>query len=103
MSNKIKINCRRVFDTGSTYLTQVEEIKEIKNTLKNISSEIANCWHDGIDSINFQNNFNSYIESMDDLTEFLTSEGALLMANALDHSNVDKNFTNSMRSRDLDD
>ena len=102
MNGIIKINCRKVYDNGMSYLSYCNEIKRIKSELETISSDIQNAWN-GADSHNFMVSFESHISNIDFLTSFLDANGELLKKNALDHSGIDTRFASSMERSDIND
>lgn len=102
MGRGIKINCKRVYETGLNYNKEAEMVKQEQDKLNNISSEINNAWTGG-DSHNFLVSFNEHIEALDEIIEFLDNNANILKRNALEHSNIDTNFTNDMKRSEIDD
>lgn len=102
MSKSIKINCRKVYETGLSYDRASELVKENQKKLFQISSAIGNVWT-GSDSNNFQVSFNQHIQSLDEIINFLTEKASILKGNALDHSTIDNNFSIKMKRSDIDE
>ena len=102
MGRKIKINCKRVYETGLKYTKQAELIMKEQQKLNAISGEIESAWT-GADSNNFLVSFNKHIEELNNIMAFLNNESGILKANALEHSNIDINFTNKMKRSGMDD
>lgn len=102
MGNGIKINCKRVYETGLKYNREAELIKVEQDKLKEISTSISSIWTGG-DSHNFQVSFNEHINALDEIINFLENKSTILKANALDHSTVDNNFMNKMKRSDIED
>lgn len=100
MGRGIKINCRKVYETGLTYDKASELIKENQTELSNISSSIEGAWTGG-DSNNFKVSFNEHIKSLDDIISFLEDKANILKGNALDHNTVDNNFSAKMKRSDV--
>lgn len=102
MSNNIKINCRKVYDTGLAYEDNAQQLSEIKKSLEDISSSVQNAWN-GVDSTNFINKLNNHISSLDYLISFLNDKGKLLKNKAVKHNAVDNEFLSRIRRSDIDE
>lgn len=102
MSRIIKINCKRVYDVGNHYQNSADRLKEIKNEMREISNSILSNWN-GADSNNFILKYNSHINELDVLINFLEAKSELLKGNALNHGTADDNFSVNMKRRDIDE
>lgn len=102
MGNRIRINCRKVYDNGVYYQDRSEEIINIQQELNNISSEIESIWG-GADGHNFLVSFNTHINNLDQIINFLHDNGSLLKKNALNHNGIDNNFAAKMERSDIDE
>lgn len=102
MAIDIKINCRKVYETGLEYENDAEEIRKKASKLQEISSSIDEVWT-GMDSNNFQVSFNEHIKSLDTLIDFLEENQEVLKQSALNHNIVDNNFKSKMKRSELDD
>ena len=102
MAIGIKINCRKVYETGQEYQKDAEVIKEKAKKLQEISSSISKSWT-GMDSHNFQLSFNEHIKSLDDLINFLEVNQDILKKSSLNHNIVDDNFKNKMKRSEIDE
>ncbi len=96
----IKINCRKVYETGINYQSAADKVKENQNNLENIASEISGTWTGG-DSNNFLASFNEHIKSLEPIEDFLDSNGAILKGDALDHNIVDNDFSERMKRSEI--
>lgn len=96
----IKINCRKVYETGIKYQKAAETIKESQNELESISSEILSAWTGG-DSNNFLISFNEHIKKLENIEDFLDSNGVILRGDALDHNTVDNDFSEQMKRSEI--
>ena len=99
MGNVIKINCKKVFDTGVIYINDSKKIGEIQDRLDSVCSGISSIWK-GVDSSSFQSKFCEFVDGLDSLRDFLDNRGVLLKGNALDHGNVDHEFANNMKRKE---
>ena len=102
MGRKIKINCKRVYETGLKYAQQAELIRKEQSNLNSIAGGINAAWN-GEDGNNFLISFNKHIESLNNVIDFLNTESSILKANALEHSNIDIEFTNKMKRSGMND
>lgn len=102
MATGIKINCRKVYETGLEYQNDADVIKEKKEKLQEISSSIDEAWT-GMDSHNFQVSFNEHIKLLDNLISFLEENQEVLKNSALNHNIVDNNFKSKMKRSELDE
>ena len=102
MVKGIKINCKRVYETGLKYNKEADLVRQEQEKLNNISEGIYNAWTGG-DSNNFLVSFNEHIKALDEIIEFLENNANILKSNALEHSNIDTNFTNNMKRSDIDE
>ncbi len=102
MGRGIKINCKRVYETGLKYNREAELIREEQQKLSEISNTISTIWTGG-DSHNFQVSFNDHIKSLDEVINYLENKAMILKGNALDHSTVDNDFTNKMKRSDMNE
>ena len=102
MHNRIKINCKRVYDNGNIYEKVSEEIVNIQKRLDNISNDISKIWG-GADGNNYIVTLNRHIKNFDAVVNFLGFNGDLLKKNALEHGGIDNTFTTKMERSDLDE
>lgn len=101
MGDKILINCRKVYETGDSYLESSDRIKEYQNVLTKNKNKISYVWK-GIDSESFLASFSEHIERLTYLIDYLEFEGGILKGVALDHNTSDNNFSTMMRRSDDD-
>lgn len=102
MGNRIKINCRRVYDNGVYYENKSEELITIQKELDKISSEIGEIWG-GVDAHNFRVSLNNHIEDLDQDVNFLAANGNLLKKNSLIHGGIDNTFATKMERSDINE
>jgi uncharacterized protein YukE len=102
MSNRIRINCKKVYDNGQEYMNASDTIAGIQNDLKTIKDEIESIWV-GVDDHNFKVSFGSHIEDLNPVIDFLKVDGDLLKTNALQHSGIDNEFATKMERSDVDE
>ncbi len=102
MLDILRINYKKVYDTG-LYYKYISEILECKKEeLKAISSNIQDSWK-GVDSHNFLVSFNNHIEELNYLIEFLDNDSSVLKGCALDHNSTDSKFAENMKRSDIDE
>lgn len=99
--SKIKINCKKVYDTGLEYENYAEKLIDIKKKLESLSSSISSSWH-GKDSAIFTAKLDLNISSFDDLIQFLFDKGYLLKDKSSKHGNTDKKFVDDIKRSDDD-
>ena len=102
MSRIIKINCKRVYDVGNHYKNSADRLRQLKEEMRVISNSILSNWQ-GADSNNFILKYNSHINDLDVLINFLEAKSELLKGNAINHGTVDDNFSVSMKRSDMDE
>ena len=102
IDGRIKINCKRVYDNGTLYLSYCDELEKIQKELDESAGKIQEAWS-GADCHNFIVSFQNHIKDIDKLINFLGENGELLKKNALDHSSIDTNFASSMERSDIND
>ena len=102
MGNRIRINCRKVFDNGVYYEKTGEEIESIQKDLENIYETLDKEWS-GVDDHNFLVSFNRHINDMNQMIGFLATNGDLLKKNALEHNGIDNNFAVKMERSDMNE
>lgn len=100
MSRKIKINCKKVYDVGNFYQESADKIRKMKNDLLEISANISTSWQ-GVDSNNFNSRFNSHIEYLDNLINFLEAKSTVLKKTSTAHNVVDSDFSERMKRNDV--
>ena len=98
----IKINCKKVYDTGIIYENELEKIKQIKEKLTNISSKIKEEWT-GDDNHNFLESFNAHIYDLGNLMTFLEENGKILKDTALEHSQINSSFVAQIERSEKDE
>ena len=102
MGSRLRINCKKVYETGVDYTNISEEIIKIQGNLKNSYQAIENNWS-GVDSHNFLVSLDKHINDLEQIYSFLNYNGELLKKNALEHGTIDNNFATKMERSDLDD
>ena len=102
MSDRIKINCKKVYDSGMDYISASEEITNIQKRLDKISNEVYDILG-GAPGNNFIKSFNEHIKDFDAVINFLGDNGTLLKKNALEHGNIDGIFVTQMERSELDE
>lgn len=102
MARTIKINCKKVYDVGTSYTNSANRLKEIQKEMKDIASSVSNIWQ-GVDSSNFNVMFNEHIKALDNLVIFLENKSELLKKNALNHNMADDDFSTKMKRSDQDE
>ena len=102
MINRIKINCRKVYDNGELYLNTCDDGVNILKRLDNISTDISKIWG-GADGNNFVVSLNKHIKELDKVINFLGFNGDLLKRSALEHSGVDNDFATKVERSELDE
>ncbi len=98
MGKSIYINCKKVYETGTKYKNIAEEIRQKKRYLEEIVNNINGIWK-GTDSAIFQASFSKHIYELNDIISFLEDKSMILKTSALEHSNIDSNFTTKMKKR----
>ena len=99
-SNKIKINCKYVYDTALKYDEIWNNILEDQKKLSEISANIPNYW-EGVASHNFQVSFENHIGSLDDIINTLGENSDVLKGSALEHNGVDNDFSEKLKRSDI--
>jgi len=102
LSRKIKINCRRVYEVGNFYKESADNIRKMKNDMLEISANISIAWQ-GVDSNNFNSRFNSHVEYLDNLINFLESKSNVLKKTSIAHNAVDNDFSERMKRNDVNE
>ena len=102
MSNRIKINPRRVYETGMKYHECSDRVTSDKAQLNGIKENLASIWT-GEDSHNFGVSFQTHIDKLDVIIDFLEEKSQLLKENALNHNTSDNNFKTKMERSDMDE
>ena len=98
----IKINPRKVYETGMEYHTYADRVITDKAKLNGIKEKVAEIWT-GEDSHNFGISFGSHIDELDEVINFLEAKSALLKENAFNHNTSDNNFKTKMERSDMDE
>lgn len=101
MGNRIRINCKKVYDNGVYYEKNSEDIESIQKELKDIYTTLEKEW-EGVDDHNFLVSFGRHIDDINNMIGFLEVNGDLLKKNALEHSGIDNNFAVKMERSDMD-
>ena len=99
MDRVIKINCKHVYESGLEYEDKAKEIENILKTLVKAGEDIKNIWPSD-DGNNFLVSYNKHILDLNDIIEFLDDEAYILKGCALEHSNIDNNFSDKMKRSD---
>lgn len=102
MGRTIKINCKKVYESGSKYEREAEVIVDIQKKLTEIGEGINEAWG-GEDGHNFQVSFDQHIRQFDDIVEFLNDNAYILKGCALEHNTIDSNFNEKMKRKDIDE
>ena len=102
MGRIIKINCKKVYESGNKFEKEAEVIEQTQKEITKIGEEIATIYQ-GEDGHNFQVSFNKHISAFDDIVEFLNDKAFILKGSALEHNGVDNNFNEKMKRRDIDE
>ena len=100
MTKLIRINYGKVYNTGQHYRNVAETIREKQKELRGVSSEIESAWK-GADSHNFSVSFNSHIDDLDFLIDYLDYDSEVLKGCSRDHNRVDNNFVEKMKRSDI--
>ena len=98
----IKINPRKVYETGMKYENWASDIAGYKKELETISDNINIAWS-GDATHNFQVSFKAHIEKLTDIINALDYNGKILKENALNHSISDNNLGIKMERSDMDE
>ena len=96
---KIKFNCKQIYDTGTLYDAKIEEIREIKNEMANISNRIKENWT-GDDNHNFLESFNAHIYDLTNIINYLEGNGKIMKDTALNHGKVNEEFFSRIERSD---
>ena len=102
MGNRIRINCRKVYDNGVFYEKNSDELVLVQKELDDICNEVGKIFG-GPDGHNFQVSLTNHLQALDDVVNFLGENGDLLKKNALEHSGLDNTFATKMERSDMDD
>lgn len=102
MREILKINCKRVYEASVNFNLYKDEIVEIEKNLKEILDRINLIWK-GYDSLNFNNKFLSYINSLNGVNYFLSNRIELMKEKAFNHNIADENFITTMKRSDIDE
>lgn len=98
---ELRINCKRVYDTGSVYGIGANELIEIRKRLNNISLDIKEIWSGG-DSHNFLESFNAHIYDLNNLINFLNGSEKVLKNVALNHNRYNHEFVKRVENNERD-
>ncbi len=101
-SNRIKINCKYVYETGLKYDEILNNILEDQQKLSDILDNIPTYW-EGVASHNFQVSFEKHIASLDDIINTLGYNSDVLKGSALEHNGVDNDFSEKLKRSDIID
>lgn len=99
---KIKINPRKVYETGIKYQQYADDVRTAQSKLRGIREKIGDAWT-GEDSHNFQVSFENHINLLDSIVDFLEEKSFVLKENALNHNTSDENFKTTMERSDIDE
>ena len=98
MGKKIIINPKKVYEMGTKYKNEADEIKYKKRELEEIVYRISQIWK-GTASVEFQASFSQHIYELTEIIDFLNDKSIILKASALEHNNNDNNFSTIMKKR----
>ena len=99
---KIKINCKRIYNTGVLYSTESNEISQIKRNLSEISERIKKLWT-GTDNHNFIESFDAHIYDLTNLINYLDGNGKIMNDTALNHNQINVNFYKKIERSEKDE
>ncbi len=99
MERVIKINCKHVYESGLEYENKASEIEKIQKKLIKAGEDIKSIWPSE-DGHNFLVSYNEHILELNNIIEFLDEEAYILKGSALEHSNVDNDFSDKMKRSD---
>lgn len=99
---KIKINPRKVYETGIKYQGYADDVRTAQRKLRGIKERMADAWT-GEDSHNFQVSFENHINLLDSIVDFLEEKSFILKENALNHNTSDENFKTTMERSDMNE
>lgn len=98
----IKINPRKVYETGIKYHNYADEVIEAQRNLGIIKDKLSTAWT-GEDSHNFQVSFQNHIDLLDSVIDFLEEKSFTLKETALNHNTSDNNFKTTMERSDMNE
>ncbi len=100
MGKSIKINCKKVYETGLNYEQKAEILKRIQKDLDESKQKIEKSWK-GKDYNNFVINFNNHINDLSYFINFLTNKGELLKNKAINHNAIDNNLSTKIKRNEF--
>ncbi len=98
----IKINCNKVYNTGTEYKQSSEEIKNYKEQLNEIYTGIEEAWNND-ENVNFLASFKDHINVLDEYINFLDETGDNMKNISIKHNDSELEFKKRMESSDLDE
>lgn len=101
MERKIMIDCEQVYDTGSRYSQDAQDIESNQTEMTEIADSIESFWKGG-DSYNFLLSLRKHADDLNDLIGFLDHKSEVLKGAAGDHKTSDDNFCLKMKRSDED-
>ena len=102
MERKILIDCYKVYETGTRYSNDAEEIEQNQTKLTEIAENIEAIWK-GPDGRNFLVSLRKHIDEMNDIIGFLDEKSDVLRGASTDHRTEDEEFTLKMKRSDEND
>ena len=99
MERKILIDCYKVYETGTQYSKDAEDVEQNQTKLVEIADTIESAWK-GPDGENFIMSLRSHIDEINDLIGFLEAKSDVLRGASDDHRKEDEDFTIKMKRSD---
>ena len=99
MSREIVIVPMKVNKVGNNYLKYSEDFKEIQGKLRNVEEGILEAWP-GADNKLFLKIFSDYVDSVNDIVNYLEEKGNILIGAADGHKTADEQFANRIKPKE---
>ncbi len=99
MEREIVIVPAAVNKVGNNYLEYANDFKEIQGKLRNVQEGILDAWP-GADNQLFIKIFADYVDSVNDIVQFLDDKGNILIGAADGHKTSDEQFANKMKPKE---
>ena len=96
MGNIIKINCKKVFNTAVFLDNKKNELESIIADMNSVKNDIKNAWT-GIDSENFLINYSNHINSIKNVTSFISYYSDVLKKSSTTHNSIDNDFKEQLK------
>ncbi len=98
--HSIKINYKKLYETSLLFKDEIENVDEIKTKLTEISDNMKDIWT-GDDSHNFLESFNSHINDLENVKNYLTATGELLERISLSQNISNEDFIRNVERCDI--